>query len=263
MAEIIGANGLRYYDLSNVFGHGVPQWPSGAALNVRVTKFHALNGMLVQDIESIVHRSTHMDAALHVTENAASLTGYNTASFFGTGVCVSIPKGKWGVVTADDLEKATPKIEKGDILIINTGTHHLLEDCDEYYAYSPGCYKEAAEWMVERGVKMMGITVQALDHPLGTKLLNHGPGPTHPWLADEYREFTGRDVYKDFPYWEPCHKIIMNAGIPGIENVGGDVDLVTGKRCTFMTFPWRWPTGEGCPVRLIAVTDPDQKYRIS
>jgi kynurenine formamidase len=263
MAEIIGANGLRYYDLSNTFGHGVPQWPSGAALNVRVSKFHALNGMLVQDVEAIVHRSTHMDAALHVTENAPSLTGYETNRFFGTGVVVSIPKGKWGVVTADDLEKATPKIERGDILIINTGTHHLLEDCDEYYAYSPGTYKEAAEWMVERGVKMFGITVQALDHPLGTKLLNHGPGPTHPWLADEYREFTGRDVYKDFPYWEPCHKIIMNAGIPGIENIGGDVDLVTGKRVTIMAFPWRWPTGEGCPVRVLAVVDPDQKYRIS
>lgn len=262
MAEIIGANGLRYYDLTNDWGHGVPQWPSSANLNTRVLKFHALEGVLIQEIEAIVHRSTHMDAALHVTENAKSLTGYDTWRFFGTGVVVSIPKGKWGVITADDLEQATPKIRRGDILIINTGAHKLLSDSDDYYAYSPGLYKEAAEWIVARGIKMMGIDVQALDHPLGTKLLDHGPGPSHPYLAAEYKAVTGRDVHKDFPYWEPCHKIMMGAGIPGIENIGGDVDLVTGKRCTFMAFPWRWPTGEGCPVRVIAVVDPDQQFRI-
>ena len=63
-----------------------------------------------------------MDAPLHVTENTPSLTGYPLWRFFGTGVAVSIPKGKWGVITPDDLEKATPKIRKNDIVMINTGT---------------------------------------------------------------------------------------------------------------------------------------------
>ena len=56
--------------------------------------------------------------------------------------------------------------------MINTGTHHKLADSDEYYAYSPGLYKEAAEWLVEKQVKMVGVDVQALDHPLGTKLID-------------------------------------------------------------------------------------------
>ncbi|NVO13081.1 MAG: cyclase family protein [Rhodoplanes sp.] len=262
MGEIIGANGLRYYELSNVYGHGVPQWPSAANLNVRVHKFHANDGIFVQQIESIMHRSTHMDAQLHVTENGKSLTGYDTWRFFGTGVVVSIPKGKWEVITPDDLEKANPKIQRGDILIINTGSHHKLGDNDDYFAYSPGLYKEAAEWIVERGVKMLGIDVQALDHPLGTKLADHGLGPSHPHLDGEYKALTGRHILEDFPHWEPAHKIMMGAGIPGIENIGGDVDLVTGKRCTIMAFPWRWHTGEGCVVRVVAVLDPEQKFRI-
>ena len=78
------------------------------------------------------------------------MTGYPLWRFFGTGVAVSIPKGKWGVITPEDLEKATPKIRKNDIVMINTGTHHKLADSDEYYAYSPGLYKEAAEWLVEQ-----------------------------------------------------------------------------------------------------------------
>ncbi len=260
--SIRGANGLVYYDLSNPIGHGVPQWPSSANLNIRTLKFHAKDGMLVQQYEGIMHRSTHMDAEIHVTANGKTLTGYEPWRFFGTGVAVSIPKGKWGVITPDDLEKITPRIERGDILMINTGSHHKLGDNDDYYAYSPGLYKEAAEWIVARGVKMVGVDVQALDHPLGTKMADHGPGPSHPHLNDEYRALTGRDILEDFPYWEPAHKIMMKAGIPGIENVGGDLDSVTGKRCTFMAFPWRWPEGEGCVVRVIAIVDPDAKFRL-
>ncbi len=262
MSGIIGANGLHYYDLSNIYGHGVPQWPSSPNLDIHTMKFHSKDGVFVQQISAIMHRSTHMDAPLHVTENGGTLMDYEPYRFFGTGVVVSIPKGKWGVITPDDLEKATPRIEKNDILIINTGNHHKLGDNDDYYAYSPGLYKESAEWIVERGVKLVGIDVQALDHPLGTKLADHGPGPSHPHLNDEYFAETGRNIKDDFKYWEPAHKIMMGAGIPGIENIGGDVDLVTGKRCTFMAFPWRWPQGEGCVVRVVAIIDPDQKFRI-
>ena len=67
----------------------------------------------------------------------------------------------------------------------------------------------------------------------------------------------------DFPHWEPAHKTLMvKGGIPGIENVNGDLDAVTGKRCTFAYFPWNWDRGDGCIVRLVAIIDPKQKFRI-
>ena len=48
----------------------------------------------------------------------------------------------------------------------------------------------------------------------------------------------------------------------GIENVGGDLDAVTGKRCTFAFFPWNWDRGDGCIIRLVAMIDKKQSYRI-
>jgi kynurenine formamidase len=239
----------------------MPQWPSRANLNVRVLEFHAKDGLLVQQFEGIMHRGTHMDAPIHVAENQPSLTGYPLWRFFGTGVAVSIPKGKWGVITPKDLEAAEPKIERNDIVMINTGSHRKYGDNPDYFAYSPGLYKDAAEWLVERGVKLVGIDVQALDHPLGTFLGPHGPGPAQPHLDGEYKAATGRHIIEDFPYWEPAHKIMMTNGIPGIENIGGELDKITGKRCTLFAFPWRWPEGEGCALRVVAVLDPQQAFR--
>jgi kynurenine formamidase len=54
----------------------------------------------------------------------------------------------------------------------------------------------------------------------------------------------------------------MKAGICGIENVGGDIDKVTGKRVTLAAFPWRWTKGDGCMVRLVAMVDKRGGYRI-
>ena len=256
-----GGGSLQFFNLSHPWGHGMPQWPSRANLNVRVVEFHAKDGLLVQQFEGIMHRGTHMDAPIHVAENTPTLTGYPLWRFFGTGVAVSIPKGKWGVVTPKDLERAEPKIQKNDIVMINTGSHKNYGDNPDYFAYSPGLYKEAAEWLVERGVKLVGIDVQALDHPLGTFLGPHGPGPAQPHLDVEYKAETGRHIIEDFPYWEPAHKIMMTNGIPGIENIGGDIDAITGRRCTFFAFPWRWPEGEGCALRVVAVLDPKQAFR--
>jgi kynurenine formamidase len=254
--------GLQFYNLSHRWGFGMPQWPSAPLLNLRIKEMHSRHGALVHEYEGIMHRGTHMDAPIHVHENTGTITDYELWRFFGTGVAVSIPKGKWGVVTPDDLEKATPKIRKNDIVMINTGSHNNWGDNPDYFAYSPGLYKEAAEWLVEKGVRLVGIDVQALDHPLGTVLAGHGPGPIQPFLNDEYKAETGRDILQDFPYWEPCHNILMTNGIPGIENIGGDIDKVTGKRCTFMAFPWRWPQGEGCALRVVAVVDPEQQFRL-
>ena len=170
--------------------------------------------MQVLEYEGIMHRGTHMDAPIHVLENTPFITEYETWRFFGTGVAVSIPKGKWGVITPEDLEKARPKIQPGDIVMINTGSHHNWGDNPDYFAYSPGLYKAAAEWLVAKKVKLVGVDVQALDHPLGTFLGPHGPGPAQPHLDDEYFALNGRHIIDDFPYWEPSHKVLMTQRHP-------------------------------------------------
>ena len=36
---------------------------------------------------------------------------------------------------------------------------------------------------------------------------------------------------------------------------GGALDAVTGKRCIFAAFPWRWTGGDGSGVRVVAIEE--------
>jgi hypothetical protein len=38
---------------------------------------------------------------------------------------------------------------------------------------------------------------------------------------------------------------------------------VTGRRVTFAFFPWNWDRGDGCIIRLVAMIDKSQTYRIA
>src|ERR1039457_5042666 len=105
----------QIYSLRHTFTKFIPEWPSTPSVNCSVLKFHAKDGVYELQWQGIMHRCTHMDAPLHVTDNTPTIADYPLWRLFGTGVAVSIPKGKWGVITPDDLENATPKIQEGDI----------------------------------------------------------------------------------------------------------------------------------------------------
>jgi kynurenine formamidase len=254
--------GVQFYDLSHPWGHDAPLWPYFP--DVKIERFHymAKSGVLSQQITTFMHCTTHTDAPAHVVEGTAFMDEVPLSSYFGTGVVVSIPKEKWEVITAEDLENATPEIRAGDIVIVNTGWHRFYGDNRKYFVESPGTYKEAGEWLRDKGVKGFGIDCQALDHPLGTAIGPQPNGPLIDGVCEEYKAHTGREASADFPEWEPCHRALLGNGIVGFENVGGQIDAVTGKRVTFGAFPWRWTKGDGCIVRLVAMLDPSGEFRI-
>jgi kynurenine formamidase len=258
----VTTDSLVFYDLSHPWGAGAPLWPYFPDIKIERFHYHAKSGVLSQQITTFMHCTTHTDAPAHVIEGAPFVDEIPLEKFFGTAVVVSIPKGKWEVITAEDLENAEPKIQKGDIVIINSGWHKYYGDNRKYFAYSPGLYKEAGEWLVAKGVKGVGVDMQALDHPLGTAIGPHGTGPLIEEVNQEYEEMHGHPVKDDFPYWEPCHRLLLGNGIVGYENVGGDIDKVTGKRVTLASFPWRWEKGDGCIVRMVAIVDPTGEYRL-
>jgi kynurenine formamidase len=153
---------------------------------------------------------------------------------------------------------------------------------------------------VEKKVKCVAMDSQALDHPLHTAMGNNGMtrmnliGASGKTICEEYIEKFGEEAYAEFDKetyikvhgrdaydkkfgdlealgnwgtWEPCHKMMLGHGIVGVENLGGDLDKVSGKRFRFYCFPLRWYLGDGSMARCVAEIDeddlndvPDRKY---
>ena len=255
-------SGMQMVELSHVWGHGVPSMPGSEDVKMHRAVKHAQHGVLAFRITTGMHTGTHMNAPLHLIQRGADMASVSTDKFFGNGVVLGIPKKSWELVTAEDLEKATPKVNPGDIVVIVTGWHHKYSESIEYWGESPGLSKDAAEWLVKMNAKLVGVDTAQVDHPLATILGPHRGGPTMKRLAGEYQKATGLDPKKEHGEWNAAHKTLLGAGIPTIEQVGGDVDVMVGKRATFAATPWKFVYGDACPVRFIAMTDPSGSMKI-
>jgi kynurenine formamidase len=255
-------SGLNMYELSHVWGHGAPSLPGNDDVVMYRSVKHAQHGVMTHRLKMVMHTGTHMNAPVHLIQGGAGCADIPLDSLFGNGVILSIPKGPWEMVTADDLKAADPGVQAGDFVVIVTGWHHKYSDALEYFGDSPGLAPDAAEYLVSLGVKLVGVDTPQVDHPLATSLGKHRGGPLMNRVIAKYEETTGGSATEDFPDWNPAHKILLGANIPTIEQVGGDVDDLLNKRATMLATPWNWKHGDACPVRFVAMTDPTGTARI-
>ena len=261
-AVVDPVSGLQFYELSHPWGYYTPIMPGYEDIKLERASYHARHGSMAQRFSTTMHTSTHLNAPIHLVQRAATVGNLPLDRFFGTGVVVSIPKKKWELVTAKDIEAAQPAVKPGDIVLIVTGWHNHYSDSVNYFGHAPGLSKEAADWLVARNAKLVGVDTATVDHPLATSLGPHRNGPQIRHLLPEYKQATGREAIEDFPEWNPAHKTLLAAGIPTIENVGGDVAELVGKRCTFHAYPWKWIEGDACVIRLVAIHDGAGRYRL-
>jgi kynurenine formamidase len=254
---------LAFVELSHPWGPHTPAFPGFPDILVYRVATHATHGVMTQQVRTVMHNGTHVNAPIHLVQRGLGVGELPLDRFFGTGVVVDIAKGEWELIERADLEQAAADVHAGDMVILNTGWHHHYSDSIEYFGHGPGLGKTAAEWLVERGVKLVGIDTATIDHPMATSLAGHRNGPLIKELPRRYRSRTGRDPEHDFPEWNPAHRLLLESGIPTIENVGGDVDAVSGLRCALHAYPWHWPEGDACGTRLMAILDPTGDYRLA
>lgn len=256
------STGLDYYELSHPWEHNQPVLPGFDEPIMYRSVNHAKHGVLSQMFKTVFHMSTHINAPIHLIQGGKGIGEIGLEHFWGSALVISIPKEKWQLVTAEDLQASGAPVRAGDIVLINTGWHRRYADSQEYFGHAPGLSESAAQWLVDKQVKLVGVDTPQVDHPLATSLGLHRNGPTMKRLAPEYEAETGREALADFPDWNPAHRVLLGAGIPTIENVGGDLDDLSGRRCTVHANPWRWPEGDACVVRLMGICDPKGNYRV-
>jgi len=269
----------KLYDLSQLLERGAVMWPRFAAdmpcgapnafAGIRSTGWHNQNHPgwwdmgwpwpFNQGLQPIpwghLHGGTHIDAPVYCIPGGTTADKIPLENLYGTGVVLDFRhKKKWEAITAGDLEKATPKIQAGDFVVINTGWHTRVppEKVYDYCHHYPGLVVSAAEWLIKKKVKAIAGTWPVCDHSLSVLPLEKWL----PWLYEEYKRETGKDPSKEFPAgYEPCLTMLLKAGISCIQNAGGDIDQVTGKRCTLCAWPFRLEDTDAAMVRLVAIEE--------
>lgn len=166
------------------------------------------------------------------------------------GTCVVLDlyqKEEFGVITAVDLAAARPEIKLGDRVILNTGWHRYHGADDEKFMLRyPGLDRSAVDWFVEMQVSWVGSDTPSPDHAFALR-----------GLISKYRPdvFTGIEI--DAEAFPPayCHKTLLANNIPMLEQLGGQIDEVTGERVEVIALPPKYKYSEAAQIRVIVMKE--------
>lgn len=143
------------------FGLEPEHWPGGEAYGI-------------ENVVATTHSGTHMDAPYHYAslsegKPARTIDQVPLDWCLRPGVCLDMTgiDRVRGILREDverELERIEYEIEPYDIVLVRTdASEHFGEP--NYHFWGPGLRREATAYLVERGVKIIGIDAWGLDRP--------------------------------------------------------------------------------------------------
>jgi kynurenine formamidase len=178
------------------------------------------------------HIGTHIDSLRHLRDDAPGPEGIPLEYCYGDGVCLDfrhLPKGA-GIKTSDvkeALSKINYTVKPLDIVLIHTGAGKL-QDCESYVTDQCGMTAEATHWMLDQGVKVMGIDAITFDPPV--------------WAMFERKQF-----------WE-AHRVMLEREYYHLENMT-NLEQLPPSGFTLCVVPIKWVNTTAAPVRAIAIIE--------
>lgn len=125
-------------------------------------------------ITASTHTGTHMDAPFHFGSSSEGKAAWTIDQIplqwcFGHGVLLDLTFKRPGeLILAGDIDKALRKIDYSlkpfDIVLIRTGADRFW-NTREYLMNYPGMGREATEYIVNYGVRVIGIDSYGFDRP--------------------------------------------------------------------------------------------------
>jgi len=150
----------RIHDLSQPVFTNCPQYPDQNPRPVQVRLFYmlAVQGVNKEIVELSTHTGTHCDAPYHFFADGATVDHVPLETYVGRATILDL-RGKTpgAAIERAEVERFASRIDEGDIVLLNTGWGHKRADTKEFlteYVYLGG---EAAQYLVGRGVKGVGI----------------------------------------------------------------------------------------------------------
>ncbi|CAC11861.1 conserved hypothetical protein [Thermoplasma acidophilum] len=208
------------HDLTVPLETYMPIWPTNPLLEIKPVGTVARDGYKIETISGSTHSGTHIDAPAHMLENGITIDQIDPIRFIGTGYCIkTIPDGNF-VRSTHLIEKWKEEYD-GSIILIETGWYKKRGFTREFQYEFPGLTEDAAEFLIERNVKLVGI------------------------------DTLGIEPYQDSDFH--VHKKLLSKGIPFIEDLYGLDDLEEGKPYLVVALPLKMKGASGSMARVMAL----------
>lgn len=210
--------------------------------------FHDHMGLANENLRLDTHAGTHMDAPWHFgprvgAERAKTIDQIPLQWCFGHGVVLDLRFKRPGeTIMPSDLQVALDRIQyhlkPSDIVLLMTGADRHFSQND-YFSAHPGMGREATLWLLDHGIKVIGIDAWGFDRPAESMLNEYVQS------HDSASIFPAHMVGRDREY---CH----------IEKLGNLDQIPVPYGFWVACFPVKVEHGSAGWVRAVALVDGEQ-----
>jgi len=191
-----------------------------------------------------VHSTTHLDAPWHYGPTcegkpAKTIDEIPLEWCYGEGVVIDMEhKEDFDPITREDIEgflsQENINLKQGMIVLIKTGRDKLM-GTKEFFSTGTGMSRQATEYLIDNGIKVMGIDAWGWDLPL-------------PYLIKKAKETNDKNLF-----WE-AHLIGTEKEYLHMEQLTNLGSLpYTGFKIA--CFPMKIVGGSAAPARVVAMMD--------
>jgi len=232
----------KWVDLSHDFSAQTIYWPTAKPFALEVVSakrtpagyYYAANNFSAAE-----HGGTHLDAPIHFAEGQWTTDQIPLERLIGEAIVVDVQSGadssadyRVDLAAINRWEQEHGAIPSGSIVLFRTGWGRRWPDRAAYLGTSragpeaasdlhfPGIDSAAAQWMVDRKVKAVGIDAASIDY-------------------GQSRSF-------------PTHQVLFASNVPAFENVA-NLELLPERGSLVIALPMKIKGGSGAPLRIVAL----------
>ncbi len=176
----------------------------------------------ITEIQMVVHHGTHVDAPSHFIADGPTFDQIPLERLHGPAVVWRIDKPAFATIEAADFARAIPTAQAGDMVLLDTGWSTYVNT--ERYEDHPHLDAAAAQWLVERQVKLLGVDFSTPD-------------------VTAHRRPAG--------FTWPVHQVLLSHGVLVAEHVT-NLRSLAGQRVEAFFMAPAIVGADGSPVRAIA-----------
>jgi arylformamidase len=210
---------MRIHDISVPIHPSMPIWPGDPPVTIEPASRIARGGHSnISRLSLGNHSGTHLDPPIHFIPGGQTIDQLDLRVLYGPARVLDLTHVEQAI-TIEDLQAA--KLDQREIRILFKTRNSLLWTKPGFQTGHVGLARDAAQWLVDRGVKLVGIDY------LSVELFN-SPEPF-------------------------AHRALLSAGVIIVE--GLDLSTISPKSYTLACLPLLIKDGDGAPARAILIEE--------